>query len=1571
MKKLSVALAAGSLAIGLLADTYYWSADPSAPHSFAEPANWSTEGVAGSPAKTIPSSADTLYGRQNFNFDLGGGSFEIGTWDTTSEWTRYVLTLANGTLAVKSGVYTHSGTVNVLNGGRWILDGTFRPAQADAAQHIVNVEAGGEFQINGAYRDYKSEFHIKAGGHYVYNPTVFSIYWGSAQNSLCEVAGVMDAPKGVNWTEAGFSNDSNSYTYALKDGAVLNLGGSFNRNGQRGRLVLACEGVRLAATADVSFLQTECSLAEGKALTVDVAADATLDLTPFVCGEGSSVIKEGPGTLRLGATSPTMLEIQNGRVVIAEPNVALGELIGSAGCLEIAASGFSLGNLSDEGTTFAVAAGVFATGDVFFTSFNPAIRGKVKADVEAAGMAVVEEGDALKVGGSAYIFNSKTVTDLMDASGWDAGTVPPDGAEVTIAGSGVVVELGASVPFGSVTVKDGAAVHVHGEEVALPPLRLLGTASLTISGQASSAVALNFLPDEEGEIPSVAVATGGSLKLPGGSVFKNCALDLKGELVATSPGGFVFGSAAAEETATFAMTAEGATIRVVNPAGASNLSRIDFVAPAAGGTVVVREPIVLKQTVVNPDKTRDGITFGLNNPIDVPFQVVADAATLNCGWDSIVSGAATLSLTNNALLLRARHGEGDNGDYYYELFVREYGKITLSRGGEIRAGVGRVNGNLTDGAIRLEPAEPGWAGLEVLEGGIGCWYKLNGSNAGVLRVADGTIECFKSYWWGWGNRNHLFYGLQSVEIPEGTTMTFKGVPDKLSTGDRRLTFFELEAPFAGAGDLVLFNTWAGTTMEPTLFRGDNTCTGTLTVSDGETANAKTKLHFADGANWAGCVTLNGNVDLVPVDGNRTATAGNPATVSFGGANLTAPFTLRVWVTKDEATGMFAVTNDVINVGAQGWTIGEAGGLASSTQTSIGLADVPPNTRFVIGRIPKAGEVPPSLSALMVLSREPIPGDDAEDLLVARTAAGSFVFTGKDGSTDLNNAAAWDCGYVPVGEEVTIRGPGVTARLSAEQGLPRFASVALREGATLQVVGADLDGSAFVLPSVAADATSALVIGDEQETPTSFALPALFVTDVENDGAELTRLVVHRGAELVVAGGTRLKNVAVTLNGVLTKGAGVVDGQGPIIGYAENGETSYIAFTGDQPQFQIHSNQNADNGRVAFVNPELGGRVKVVGDIVLKNADFPVNGWADMGTRSFGVNNPTDEPFTVVLDGTKIDSPWSFIAAGAAHLKLVNGSKLEKNWSCRNHGFDNYLREAAQIEIADEGSYLDFAGGANNLRIDSAEHVDAVRVGAGGTYLAQYVEGANRGVFVGAGGVCGVGKLVGTRARGDLFCGFASVRIEDESNLTLKALNLGNADGEWERRVQMANIPVTGAGDLIVDNALEAPFAVTLVNGANTCTGTLRVTDAAETTLFLASGANWAGPVAFNGHVALTNLVSAADPVRVTLGGVRLEEANLKLRVWKQDDVVATDTVNLTGPVTTAGNAVVELVPVAGAEEIVPRDVIPLGTAPAGAYAQVQLKLNGHTLKVFEEKTGIPGLVVCTARICSGTQLILR
>ena len=85
---------------------------------------------------------------------------------------------------------------------------------------------------------------------------------------------------------------------------------------------------------------------------------------------------------------------------------------------------------------------------------------------------------------------------------------------------------------------------------------------------------------------------------------------------------------------------------------------------------------------------------------------------------------------------------------------------------------------------------------------------------------------------------------------------------------------------------------------------------------------------------------------------------------------------------------------------------------------------------------------------------------------------------------------------------------------------------------------------------------------------------------------------------------KFKNVDFRLYGTVTKSS--TDDYSPVFGYAENGETSYIAFTADGGVFDFHSNQSGSKGSVSLVCPVSGGTVVPVGTIVLRNSRKPIN-----------------------------------------------------------------------------------------------------------------------------------------------------------------------------------------------------------------------------------------------------------------------------------------------------------------------------------------------------------------------------
>ena len=475
---------------------------------------------------------------------------------------------------------------------------------------------------------------------------------------------------------------------------------------------------------------------------------------------------------------------------------------------------------------------------------------------------------------------------------------------------------------------------------------------------------------------------------------------------------------------------------------------------------------------------------------------------------------------------------------------------------------------------------------------------------------------------------------------------------------------------------------------------------------------------------------------------------------------------------------------------------------------------------------------------------------------------------------LTDLTSWSTESLPpAGAEVAIEGANVVADFTAGV-IPAWASIEVKNGAKLKI-SADAD-----LPHILLNKNATLEIA----SGTTFFTNGLSCTPAIAEGnVTLPVLSVATNATLSVAAGMKFKNVDFRLYGTVTKGSDADDS--PIFGYAENGETAYFAFTADGGEFGFHSNQNIGKGSVSIVCPALGGTVVPVGTITLRNAKRNVTGWADFGNWEFGVNNPTSVPLDVLVDGTRIDVSAKFFAAGASHLTLVNGSWLRRNGSCLGHGFDMAIQDAATIDV-EAGCYINFATLDGVFGVDSQSAVDTVKVRDGGVYsVTANSSGWERGIFASDGGVLGVHRIYDSRTRTDLLRGFASARLDGD--LTIKSLNIqtGSHYTDTVRNAKMANIPFSGTGNVIVTNGVPADlFTVTMVNGANTATGSIKVAKVegdAETALFFADGANWAGTVVA-GNVSLTNLTDGAAAANVDFGMLDLV-GNFPIRVWTDSE----------------------------------------------------------------------------------------
>lgn len=1008
---------------------YIWAHKDTEWYKWSDVSNWKY--ADGTVASEVPNGEndviqDTEWGGEKSFFDLDGKSWTIGRFSDT-KWATDAYGFTNGTLVVAGGESAFSKESKldiydaslIFNKGSVINIGHNWASGNNNIKMLWSIHKGGLLEINGSAYFRHAKFVIDKDATFRWGNSAVALNANANVDWVVENSGTMDWPNGFRSYSGAWSFRPVIRQY---QGGKWILGDSLKYN-ENIFFRIELHGGTVVATNNVTFeLQNSERGAYAKFMPeadilLSVAENCRLDMSssttkkvPFLyekdeSGENHTKITySGGGELAL-IDVPYSLDYQGGRIEfanntrtsmgslkigsgcsfsVANANMTLETLEDNAGTVTIEKPGLSIAALGEGATlsgTFAFETAAFSKGDTLVTTPNAQLRARIKSDAAEAfrsfGVTIIEEGESLIVGDSAFVFNSTTITDLNNVEGWSNG-IPAEGCEVTIAGVGVNVVISENLEtrWNRITVQDGAALRIASSGLSLPEIVLKGNAVLTIASDFNLTELMAMAVGEE--VPTVVVAEGVTLTVPAGYKFKDVRLVLceGSTLTEAGDGPLVFGYADSNETTYFAMHATNATITALNSANTLNASQISFVSPAVGGVVNVIGDIVLKDCKITYNQY-DGFQFGVNNPVSKTFRVVADRTNLEFGADTVLSGAANLCLTNDACLYRKRRKTAihdSESENIYNLTIREKAKITLVAGGEIRASI-TDKSNETKGVIQLEPDEDGTVGIEILEGGVGCWYKVYGNGKGIIRYAGGLQRVFCSLWWSWGNRARIYNKLKSVDVAQDSQMVLCGNDDIFGDNRHQLTPLAIESPFSGSGNVVITNACNGKEFGPVLARGDNTCTGTLLTVDGV---GYAIMNVLDGANWAGTVVANGKVRLVNQDsGSLFETL--PVAVTFGALDLQADFPVRVWRGEDGA-----LTNDTLNVG----TYLKSGGKLVPTMMTEGVEFVS-NDKIVVGRIAKDAVLPDVPKNWVAITKN-IDDDNENDLLILKRRKGFMI-----------------------------------------------------------------------------------------------------------------------------------------------------------------------------------------------------------------------------------------------------------------------------------------------------------------------------------------------------------------------------------------------------------------------------------------------------------------------------------------------------------------------------------------------------------------------------------------------------
>ena len=1108
-----------------------------------------------------------------------------------------------------------------------------------------------------------------------------------------------------------------------------------------------------------------------------------------------------------------------------------------------------------------------------------------------------------------FTFNSTTTTDLNEPTGWACGYVPV-GEAVAISGAGVNGVLSTTTPaFASITVTDGATLTLA-NGVTASNINLSAEATLAVATGATATLANSIAATATAQdIPVVSIPSGATLSVPGGFAFKNVMLRMDhGTLTNEGTGALTLGTALANETTVFGLAAVDSTIATLGN------TALNFMSPASGGTAVPIADLALTNCVVST--VGGSISFGVNNPVSTPFTVrfhgtdLAITSKANNPSTSITfAGAGTVALSGGARLYRDVPSNPQYGAFAPTF--QDRGRLTIS-GSNPGSPVDFYypfcgNGN---SAIVSKPSEEGFETVELTGTRVWIWNprpKNNTSSNGkaVWKVADSSFAFNMTAWWG--QQQVPFHRLKAVEIAEGTTLTLerRKLGDPWNYGDSNFggnsdasgeaTVCLADVPFTGGGSLIVTNTY-DKNFHVLVTCGGNTATGTVAACDYDAANAgKTKILFNDGANWAGTVVAGDNIALVHNASaslnDKFSDSGEPASVSFGGIRFDGNLTLRLWPDG---------TSDQVNVGPLGFS--GNGNFAFAIQDNY---DPVPGDRWELGTI-TAGTTAPSLAnARWRLSTEAIDGDADHLRLVLAATSVEYTFNSTT-ITALTNAAGWACGYVPVGEDVAIAGAGVTAVLDATNVIPAFASVTVRDGAALRVTATN------DLPALTLRPGTSLSV----EGADAAAVFSAFHAVAPAEGATPASFSVTDGATAILPGDAGVKNVFLRLeNGTLAN-----DGSGPIaLGTADDGESAVFGLYATNSTIATRNNT-----ALSFMNPVAGGVVAPLGDLALTNC--VVN--TGTGAISFGVNNPTNTPFTVRFHGTDLaiaadtatDSSSSVTFAGAGTVALSGGARFYRStpFNPQYGAFAPTFQQRGRLTL--EGTNPDspadfrypFCGNGNSAIVSKPDEdgFTTIEFTNARAWIWQprpsYNTASNgKAVWKVADTSFAFGMLAWWGQHQVPFHGLKAVEIANETTLTLARRKLGSpwnygdtlvgsgsddASADWT--LCLANVPFTGGGSVIVTNTYDKDFHVLVSSGANAATGTIAAYDtdpahAGKTKILFNDGANWAGTVVAGDSIALVKKASASlndrfsdsgDPATVAFGGVRFD-GDLTLRLW--------------------------------------------------------------------------------------------
>jgi hypothetical protein len=346
-------------------------------------------------------------------------------------------------------------------------------------------------------------------------------------------------------------------------------------------------------------------------------------------------------------------------------------------------------------------------------------------------------------------------------------------------------------------------------------------------------------------------------------------------------------------------------------------------------------------------------------------------------------------------------------------------------------------------------------------------------------------------------------------------------------------------------------------------------------------------------------------------------------------------------------------------------------------------------------------------------------------------------------------------------------------------------------------------------------------------------------------------------------------------------------------------------------------------------PEVGGAVYPVGELGWRNfvkgpdecTIDSVRYIANSG-YSIGVNNPPEVAFTLNVSGTPIYlNGMTYIAGGANIVCTGVDSGLMKGAIFITYTLTQYvnIEQNAKITLRDGACFSNpfcvGSGGAVYFSPSNEGH-PCFELDGGRTEFYN-LSGNVKGRAIVKNGCWDVGQLIQEclladrpetgwvgRPYSPVLSKFKNIEIQ--GLLLVRGTDAFNHhaweefDGHWDHRVEFADMPVAGAGSILVTNATaNNSMTLTMVNRGNLATGTISAAPGTRSNLLFKDDANWAGTVVANGCAGLVNTdanTGVEKAAFVKFKNMRLD-GEFPIRVWNTEAARTNDFIEFTGAIT--------------------------------------------------------------------------